>query len=99
MRRLEKENKNWKFDPSDLSERQLWDQYLEYYEEAINKTSLPNAPWYVIPADDKHTARYIVAKVIYEKMVQYVNIAEPQPDDKFLKNIDIYKEKLSKKDA
>lgn len=99
LRRLEKENKNWKFDPSDLSERELWDQYQNYYEEAINKTSLPFAPWYVIPADDKRTARNIVAKIIYEKMVQYTNITEPLPDDKLLSNIDFYKEQLSKKDA
>ena len=50
LRRLEKENKNWKFAPSDLSERGLWDKYLNYYEEAINNTSLPFAPWYIIPA-------------------------------------------------
>jgi PPK2 family polyphosphate:nucleotide phosphotransferase len=99
LRRLEKEDKNWKFAPSDLSERELWDKYLNYYEEAINKTSLPYAPWYIIPADDKRTARYLVAKIIYEKMVQYNDITEPQPDDNLLKNIDIYKEKLSKKDV
>ena len=99
LRRLEKKNKNWKFDPSDLSERELWDKYLNYYEEAINKTSLPHAPWYIIPADDKPMARYLVAKIIYEKMVDYVNITEPLADKNFLKNIDIYKERLSRDDA
>lgn len=99
LRRLEREDKNWKFAPSDLSERKLWDEYLNYYEEAINKTSPPYAPWYIIPADDKRTARYLVAKIIYERMVQYNDITEPLPDDNLLKNIDIYKEKLSKKDV
>ncbi|MFO7659250.1 MAG: polyphosphate kinase 2 family protein [Bacteroidales bacterium] len=99
LRRLEKEDKNWKFAPGDLIERELWGKYQNYYEEAINKTSFPHAPWYIIPADDKHTARYLVAKVIYEKMVQYNNITEPLPDDNLLKNIDMYKEKLSKKDV
>ena len=99
LRRLEKEDKNWKFAPSDISERKLWDKYLICYEEAINKTSLPDAPWYIIPADDKHTARYLVAKIIYEKMVQYKDITEPLPDANFLKNIDMYKEKLSNKDV
>jgi PPK2 family polyphosphate:nucleotide phosphotransferase len=98
LRRLEKENKNWKFAPSDLTERELWDKYQNCYEEAINKTSLPHAPWYIIPADDKRTARYLVAKIMYGKMVQYDNITEPQPDANLLKNIEIYKEKLSKKD-
>lgn len=99
LRRLEKEDKNWKFAPGDMSERKLWDKYLNCYEEAINKTSLPNAPWYIIPADDKHTARYLVAKIIYEKMAQYTDITEPLPDADLLKKIDIYKEKLSKKDV
>ncbi|WP_372949653.1 PPK2 family polyphosphate kinase [Mariniphaga sp.] len=98
LRRLEKKDKNWKFAPGDLTERELWDEYLKYYEEAINKTSFPQAPWNIIPADDKRTARYLVAKIIYEKMVQYNDITEPQPDANLLKNIDKYKEILSKKD-
>ncbi|MFN6945155.1 MAG: PPK2 family polyphosphate kinase [Cytophagaceae bacterium] len=99
LRRLEKKDKVWKFTRSDLSERKLWDKYQDCYEDAINKTSLPHAPWYIIPADDKELARYLVGKIIYEKMVKYENITEPQPDEHILKNIDIYKEKLSKKDA
>lgn len=99
LRRLEKEDKNWKFAPGDLSERELWDEYQKYYEEAINKTSLPHAPWYIIPADDKHTARHLVAKIIYERMVRFKDITEPPPDDNLLKNIEIYKEILSKKDV
>lgn len=98
LRRLENEDKNWKFAPGDLIERELWDKYMKSYEEAVNKTSFPFAPWYIIPADDKPTARYLVAKIIYEKMVQYTDITEPQPDASLLKNIDLYKEKLSKKD-
>ena len=57
------------------------------------------APWHIIPADDKSSARYLVAKIIYEKMVQYTNITEPLPDDNLLKNLEIYKEKLSKKEV
>ena len=98
LRRLERAEKNWKFAPGDLTERELWGKYQKYYEEAVNKTSFPFAPWYIIPADDKPTARYLVAKIIYEKMVQYNDITEPQPDANLLKNIEIYKEKLSKKD-
>ncbi|MCA1756240.1 MAG: polyphosphate kinase 2 family protein [Bacteroidales bacterium] len=98
LRRLEKKDKNWKFAPGDLSERDLWDKYLNYYEEAINRTSLPHAPWYIIPADDKGMARYLVAKIIFEKMVNYTNIIEPLADAKLLENIDMYKEMLSRKD-
>ena len=98
LRRLERADKNWKFAPGDLTERELWGKYQKYYEEAINKTSFPFAPWHIIPADDKPTARSLVAKIIYEKMVQYNDITEPQPDANLLNNIEIYKEKLKKKD-
>jgi len=98
LRRLEKEKKNWKFAPSDLSERKLWDEYWEYYQQAINNTSLPFAPWYIIPADDKREARYIVAKIIYEVMNKYTDIIEPQLDSNIKENIEKYKDKLSKSD-
>lgn len=98
LRRLEKKDKIWKFAPGDLNVRELWGEYMNYYEEAINRTSFPYAPWHIIPADDKPTARYLVAKIIYEKMVQYNNIVEPPADDNLLKNIEIYKEKLSRKE-
>lgn len=97
LRRLEKKNKRWKFEPSDLSERKLWDEYLQHYQEAINNTSLPHAPWHIIPADDKKMARYLVAKIIYEEMVKYTDITEPQPDEHLQENIEKYKEKLSGK--
>ena len=53
LRRLALKHKNWKFSPGDLKERTLWDEYQKCYEEAINKTSKPHAPWYIIPADNK----------------------------------------------
>lgn len=98
LRRLEKKEKNWKFAPSDLSERDLWDKYQNYYEEAINKTSVPHAPWYIIPADDKAVARYLVGKIIYEEMVKYTDITEPLADKNLMMNLELYKEKLSRKD-
>lgn len=98
LRRLEKENKNWKFALSDLSERKLWDEYWEYYQQAINNTSLPFAPWYIIPADDKREARYIVAKIIYEEMKKYIDIIEPQMDSSIKENIEKYKDKLRNRD-
>lgn len=96
MRRLEKEKHNWKFTPSDLEARQLWDTYQEYYEEAINKTSTQKAPWYIVPADNKETARYIVAKTIYDELAKYTDIKYPEllPDIK--QNISFYKEELKK---
>jgi len=78
LRRLHKTEKNWKFSPGDLEERKLWDKYQDCYEEAINRTSKSHAPWYAIPADDKPTARYIVAKILYDTLTQYKDIVEPE---------------------
>jgi PPK2 family polyphosphate:nucleotide phosphotransferase len=90
LRRLEKENKHWKFSPGDLKERALWSKYQECYEEALNKTSLPHAPWFVVPADDKPTARYIVAKTIYDALSSYSDIQEPDLDPEVKMNLDLY---------
>lgn len=94
LRRLENEKHNWKFTPSDLEEREHWDKYVNYYEEAINNTSKPHAPWYVIPADDKANARYLVAQTIYDVLKQYKDIKEPLVDEEVLQNISAYREKL-----
>ncbi|KJD34965.1 phosphate:nucleotide phosphotransferase [Tamlana sedimentorum] len=95
IRRLEKQEKNWKFSPSDLKERKLWNAYQDCYQDAINKTSKPHAPWYVVPADDKPSARYIVAKTIYDELMKYTDIVEPELDDDIKENLEAYKNQLS----
>lgn len=94
IRRLEKKSKNWKFSPADLDERELWDDYQFCYEEAINKTSKPHAPWYIIPSDSKPHARYIVAKILLDTLKEYKDIKEPELDDEVKANIEFYKKKL-----
>ncbi len=94
LKRLESGEDNWKFSVGDLKERELWDDYMKYYEEAINNTSTEHAPWFVIPADDKDMARYIVAKIIWEEMKKLTDIQEPELDPKIKANIDLYKEQL-----
>jgi PPK2 family polyphosphate:nucleotide phosphotransferase len=95
LRRLDKKEKNWKFSPGDLKERKLWGKYQECYEDAINRTSKPHAPWYTIPADDKPTARYLVAKIMYDALSAYTEIKEPELDDDIKANIQLYKEQLN----
>lgn len=97
LRRLEKPKHNWKFSPSDLEERERWDDYQEFYTEAISKTSQPHAPWYIIPADDKATARYLVAKTILEELKKY-DIKDPEVDEEVLENISKYKRLLKSED-
>lgn len=94
LRRLDEGKHNWKFSPGDLKEREYWDTYMKYYEEAINKTSKEHAPWYVIPADDKDMARYIVAKIIWEEMQKHTDIKEPELDDKIEANFKEYRRQL-----
>jgi PPK2 family polyphosphate:nucleotide phosphotransferase len=96
LKRLENPEDNWKFSVGDLKERDRWDDYMKYYEEAINNTSKENAPWYVIPADDKEMARVIVAKIIWEELQKLTDIKEPELDPKVKANISSYKEQLSK---
>ena len=94
LRRLEREDKNWKFSPGDLKERALWDNYMHCYEDVLNKTSKPHAPWYAIPCDDKATSRYIIAKVLYDTLKSYTDIKEPELDDDIKANIGLYKKQL-----
>ena len=96
LRRLEEETHNWKFSTGDLKERELWENYMKCYEEAINATSTENAPWYIIPADDKEMARYVVAKIIWEEMQKHKDINEPELDPKVKANIQLYKDMLKK---
>jgi PPK2 family polyphosphate:nucleotide phosphotransferase len=94
LRRLEEVEHHWKFSAGDLKEREHWEEYMKYYEEAINTTSKENAPWYIIPADDKEMARYIVAKIIWEEMQKHTDIKEPELDEKAKANFDEYKKML-----
>ena len=96
LRRLEEKKHNWKFSVGDLKERERWDDYMHYYEEAINNTSSAYAPWYVVPADDKDMCRYIIGKIIWEEMQKHTDIQMPEMDEKIQGNIELYKEMLAK---
>lgn len=64
--RIDEQDKNWKFSLGDLKERALWDDYMKAYEQAINETSTSNAPWHVIPADNKWFARVATIQIIID---------------------------------
>ena len=96
LRRLEKQEKNWKFSPGDMKERTLWNKYQECYEDAINKTSTHHAPWYIIPADDKATARYLVAHILYDTLKTYTDIKEPELDKEVKEHLKLYEQQLRK---
>lgn len=96
LRRLNKSSKNWKFSPGDLKERELWEDYQDCYAEAISKTSTPETPWYIVPADDKPSARYIVAKILLDKLSEYKDVQEPELAPEIKENLDAYKKMLEK---
>ncbi len=81
LSRLDQPEKNWKFSSSDIKERGYWDQYMEAYEELLNKTSKPWAPWHAIPADNKKFMRAQVAKIITETL-ESLKIDYPKISDK-----------------
>lgn len=93
LRRLNLAEKNWKFSPGDLKERKLWHRYQEYYEDLLQRTSIDDAPWYVIPADDKPSARYLVAKILVDTLKNY-NFVTPELPNKYKVEIENYKQEL-----
>lgn len=70
IERVDDPDKNWKFSSADAKERLHWDQYMEAYEDMIQNTSTEDAPWYVIPADNKSYARIAVASAIIHALDQ-----------------------------
>jgi len=96
LRRLRKPEKNWKFNAGDLEERKKWDDYQTAYKEALLNTSKDHSPWYNIPADDKPTARYLVAKILKERMSAFEDIKYPESD--LEKEVGFYMDKLKNED-
>ncbi len=64
LSRLEDKSKNWKFEPGDMKEREHWDEYQAAYAAALGRTSTKDAPWYVVPGDDKKAARLLGAQIV-----------------------------------
>lgn len=68
LARLDDPTKNWKFRLEDLDDRARWDDYTEAYMDVLNRCSTPDAPWYVVPADNKALRNYCVARVLVETL-------------------------------
>ncbi len=79
LARIDRPEKNWKFQMADVSERQRWKAYLAAYEDAIQRTSTPEAPWIVVPADHKWFTRLVVSNVIVEAL-EGLNLQFPAID-------------------
>jgi PPK2 family polyphosphate:nucleotide phosphotransferase len=79
LERIDKPEKNWKFDANDVAERAHWDAYQDGYEAAIAGTAAPEAPWFVVPADRKWLARLVVAETIAAALAE-ADPRYPEPD-------------------
>ena len=78
--RINRPEKNWKFSATDAKERGFWDDYMKAYEDAMEKTSTEDAPWFIVPADHKWFTRIVVSNIIIEKMeslkMEYPKVSE-----------------------
>jgi PPK2 family polyphosphate:nucleotide phosphotransferase len=86
LERLENPEKHWKFSAADLKERACWDQYMEAYEDMIRHTATKEAPWYVVPADNKWFTRTVVAAALIDTLVG-LDLKYPEVDKAMLKEL------------
>ena len=68
LERIDDPDKNWKFSAADIHERKYWKHYMKAYEDCLDATSTHDAPWYVVPADDKENARVIVSQIVLDAL-------------------------------
>jgi PPK2 family polyphosphate:nucleotide phosphotransferase len=80
LSRLDEPEKNWKFSAADVAERRYWGDYMQAYEDAIRATATPEAPWFVVPADNKWYTRLVVAAAVVDAL-ESLDLRYPQVDD------------------
>ncbi|MDD1684049.1 MAG: polyphosphate kinase 2 family protein [Methanoregula sp.] len=98
LERVDQPEKNWKFSAADILERRYWDAYMDAYEEMLNHTSTPWAPWYVIPADHKWFTRLAVVSVINHR-IDGLNLAYPSVSQEQKAELQKAKEAMAREDS
>lgn len=93
--RIDDQDKNWKFSLADMKERQYWKQYRQAYEECLSATSTNDAPWYVVPADDKGNARLIISEVVLETF-KSLKLSYPIPSEEHRQELKLIRKQLAK---
>jgi PPK2 family polyphosphate:nucleotide phosphotransferase len=86
LERIEEPEKNWKFSANDAKERGHWDDYMEAYEETIQNTATKEAPWYVVPADNKWFTRVVVASAVIDAL-DSLDLKYPKVSDEKLREL------------
>jgi len=93
LARLDDPDKHWKFDINDLKERAFWDEYQTCFEQAIAATATKQAPWYVVPADNKWFAHLVVGEAIIHALKQ-LDLDLPPPSAERVKTLDAARKQL-----
>src|SRR5712675_2031683 len=96
LERIDDPLKNWKFSSNDAAERDFWDDYMEAYEEMIQETATKDAPWYVVPADNKWFTRVIVGAAVIDALVD-LDLAYPKVGQEQLAELALAKDALLSK--
>ncbi len=97
LARLEDSNKNWKFSMADVKERGYWKEYQNVYEEMIQNTATKQAPWYVVPADNKWFTRVAVAMAVVTELND-LNLSYPEVEKSKRKELAKVRESLENED-
>jgi PPK2 family polyphosphate:nucleotide phosphotransferase len=95
LQRIDEPDKNWKFGLADIEERKFWKHYMKAYEACLSATSTKNAPWHVVPADDKENARLIISEIILD-IFNGLKMAYPKPSAKRRRELHLIRKSLVK---
>lgn len=97
LARIDDPDRNWKFSTADIEERKFWTEYMVAYEKCISATSSAIAPWYIVPADDKETARLIVSQIILDTL-DTLNLQYPETRAERRKELSEIRQQLAQED-
>lgn len=95
LERIERPEKNWKFESADVKEREHWDEYMKAYEDMIRNTATKDSPWYVIPADNKWFTRLAVSAAIIDSLYS-LGLQYPEVGEEKLNELEESKKRLVK---
>ncbi len=95
LERIDTPEKNWKFSTTDIEERKFWNQYMHAYESCLNATSTSEAPWYIVPADDKRNARLIVSRILLDTFAK-LKMAYPKTNAARRRELQSIRKQLTK---
>ncbi len=93
--RIDQPEKNWKFSMADIEERKYWDQYMKAYEHCLGATSSRQAPWYIVPADDKKNARLIVSQIVLD-ILEELKMTYPQVSEERRHELALIRRRLAR---